>query len=688
MKTRTSCQQKLRLSPAVMAALLLAALPAAVHAAPSVATVTTGTAGDVIEKEVHAAPDQAGKFIIERETIRMTPSTTGTIEEALRTNSAVQFDLNSRNSETLGDLTPPRISIRGSKYYDNSFLIDGMSNSNFINPAGFSYSGDGTTVAPGGEAQSAFLNPDLVGSITLYTSNIPVEYGGFLGGVIDAKTRDPRTDGLHAGFLFGNYTRDSWASMKYVEGTDPERSTSSTHQPLFERYDFSATIEGPLTRHIAGLVSYSERHSVMPVWTSLTQTPPLQYKNTSLNRNVFMKLSTYDLDTFKASLTATYAPYEREWRTAVRRDSLTTSVGGGHSVVLDAENRFSFGTLNGTLSYRHSDVSRDAANNRNFSWKSLPAHEYANWNASATAMEGAFGDYEQESDTFAAKAVMKFFPVGPKYFRNTLKLGGEFANSKTHRKTEGAAAYLWTAPTAANGIPTALAPQLDANAVGDKENAVIAGEQWLNRRSVYDPTDKTIRFNEASVFIEDTIKIERVTLRPGLRLSYEDIVGNTNLSPRFFASADALDNGLLNLFAGVNRYHGAKFLAYALHNAQGFRVEGRARWDSPWVEAPSSSSGTARRIGDLKTPYNDELNLGATLDWRKILFTLEGGLGKSRDEIRSSRDTEGSSTARVYDNSGKSDYKNLSITIERKNINLGRAGSHSIQFSATWSETK
>jgi hypothetical protein len=662
---------------------VLAALSAFIMAATA-AAATTETEAVLIKKEVTATPDQPGKYIVDEETVRMTPSPSGTLEETLRRNSAVQFDLNARSSETPGDLTPPRISIFGAPFYANAFLINGINNNNLFNPSGTLNGGDGVTVSPSGEAQSTYINPDLVDSITLYTSNIPVEYGGFTGGVIDAKIRDPKHDRLHASARFDNYTSDSWARQKFADNVDPDRSVSSTHQPRFTRYSFSFDVEGPLAEHVAGLLSYSEKRSVMPIWTNLTQTPPLESDNVSTNRNVLLKLSTVNLDTVKASVTAAYTPFEREWQTAVRRDSKTATIGGGHSLVLDGEKHFSFGTLTANLSYNHSDVSREGTSNRTFTWKSSPSHAYANWNASSSAMEGGAGNYEQQAAAFGAKAMLVFNAIGGAFFKNTFKVGGEVGLVDATRKTQGAETYSWLTSATSIGTYTPLEPQITATATGSKENGVITGEQWLNYRAVYDPTDKNVRFTTAAAYMEDEIKIGRATVRPALRVSHETLVGNTDLDPRLFANIDTMNNGRLNIYAGASRYHNsAPFLNYELYNGQGFRREARQTWDDTW-HTVSSSAGTNRAIGDVKTPYSDEFNMGATLNAAGIEFGLQGVLRNQRDLIRSNT----VNGIRVHQNTGRTDYKGLVFSAGKKRLEAGAFGRHNILLSATLSKTE
>ena len=69
---------------------------------------------------------------LDEEYLQSQSSGNGDIGSMLRINPAVQFDNAQLSSYTPGDITPADISINGAQFYQNSFLIDGMS----FNPSG------------------------------------------------------------------------------------------------------------------------------------------------------------------------------------------------------------------------------------------------------------------------------------------------------------------------------------------------------------------------------------------------------------------------------------------------------------------------------------------------------------------------------------------------------------------------
>ncbi|MDR1010589.1 MAG: TonB-dependent receptor plug domain-containing protein [Opitutaceae bacterium] len=673
-----------------LAAFTLLAAPAPLPAqqpAPTATPATSSdtTAKDIISVTVEAKTDQPGKTILPGADINMAPSTTGSITDALRIKPDVQFDLASRNSMMGGDITPPKISIHGARHYENNFMINGIGNNNNINPSGYeAHPGDGATLAPASDSQSLFLNEDLIGSLTIYTSNVPAEYGAFLGGVVDATIRRPSADGLHGRVKY-RHTQDAWARQHYnlAGNVDPSRSTSATRQPRFARHDFSASLEGPLTPRLGALIAYSEHRSIIPLYD--TSINPSEHDTGRKNQNIMLQFATRGLESFEAAFTILAAPYEAEYFTAIRKNSDFSIKGGGYSFMLDTKNTFSFGEWKNILSFNKNEASRYGSNSDSISWTTVP-DGYANWGDGVYSMEGTFGDYVQDKREYGIKSVMTLnpFAVGP--LKNTIKLGGELAGVDYRRWMGGAKSYNWST---SSSIPAPDAPQLDPSASGEKENGVITGEQWLNRRAVYAPSNKKLTFTQVSFFIEDFIEIERVTLRPGLRLSHDDISGNTDLSPRFFANVDVFNNGLLNIHGGYNRYHGAQIISMALNNPEGFYVEARTRWDRPWQRITPSDM-TYDWFGGLSPPYADEVTAGIRLDAVHTVVRVDAVRRAHRDQIRTKWNfsfDDDYEYENEYTNAGRTDYRGVTFAIERT-LELGRAGRHALGFAATRSTTK
>ncbi len=191
-----------------------------------------------------------GRSVMDRKMIEKLPAGNGSINELLRLFPDVQVGEETRASKRAGEILPPAISIAGGKTFDNTFEIDGLGNSNFLDPAADNPFDLNSVPA---QAQTLFPEADLIDRITLYDSNIPARYSGFTGGVIDLETRDPRPD--FGGSLFYRTTRDDWTSFHLAAGEEA---------PEFAKNHAGISLDLPLSSHLGVLASYQQLLSRLP----------------------------------------------------------------------------------------------------------------------------------------------------------------------------------------------------------------------------------------------------------------------------------------------------------------------------------------------------------------------------------------------------------------------------------------
>lgn len=640
---------------------------------------SANTDKDLISVTVEAPAEQPGKIIISEAIISIAPNMTGSINDVFRIRSDVQFDLMSRNSMTGGDITPPRISIYGAEHYENNFRINGVSNNTGLNPAGFDANlGDGPQ--PVGDSQALFISPDLLESITVYTSNVPAEYGEFLGGVVAAKIREPRRDAL-SGRVQYRFTQDSWARQHYHRdqgNMSGDKSVDSSWQPRFTKHAFSASIEGAVAKNLSAMLAYTEHRSSIPLYDYTT----FEYKHDThrKSQNIMLQLATHGLDSFKANLVLTAAPYEGEYFIGLRKDSDYKLKGGGYSAILNTEAILPVGKLSTDLSFVQSEVSRDCSGDTVFTWKTV-RDGYANWGSGVNSFEGTMGDYIQDRYQKGIKSVLDFNTFGSEHFKNTFKIGAEFSDISYKTDRAWNATYGWSQ----SATPAPLAPQLTPDAFGEKSNGVITGEQWSNTRSLFLPVKKKLSASQAAAFVEDLIKIKRVTLRPGVRVSYDDISENTDIAPRFTATWDIKNNNKYLATVGYNRYYGTQIVSRGLSADIGAIVQTRTRWDSDW-EVTRNRTAFVEELGDLDTPYSDELAASMRVQALGTLFELDFVQRRHRDQIRTIMDPV-DGVDYMLTNTGKSDYWGVSFAATR-NFDFSWAGRHEMRLSATRSETE
>ncbi|MDR1450815.1 MAG: TonB-dependent receptor plug domain-containing protein [Helicobacteraceae bacterium] len=605
-------------------------------------------------------------------------ASTRSITDALRSNSKIQYLQSDRSSARGGEIAPPKVSIRGSQHYENSFLINGVGNNNNINPGGFE-NNDPTGFASG-EAQSLFIDTSLVQSVNAYTENISAEYGGFTGGVVDAKLKDARTDRWH---VMANlrYTQDGWAKFHLNDAQENTvYATSASYQPEFNKYDGALSLDGPINDYLGLMLSYGRQYSKIPLYSGYNlrdsggsfskKERRTQYRE---NENYLVKLNGFSDGGFEADLTAIYAPYTQSLFRSNVKNSDYDVTNGGLDVILNTQNELNFGVLKNTLSYKRTSSGIDDAEFYAYTWRVSPIGGAVDWNSSgANAQEGSRGNQDFLKSDIGLKSA--------------LYLDDIYAGDTKHAIKVGAEAEYTTAKFEFDGGTTYSSPQLNVSATGSKEDGIIDGEQYAANKIEYGALERSKDYYTAALFLEDEIGIERFTFRPGVRVSTDNLTDNKDVAHRLFANVDIFNDKFLNLYGGVNRYYGTQILGYAVYKYQADSYT-RSAYNAPWVLGAAYPS--VYEYKHLKTPYSDEYSAGSSVNFADTLFKLEYVNRQHRDQIKA-RYTYAALAPNTFDyyntNEGKTDYWGVTFSAS-KNYDIG-SSKHVSEFSATRSDTR
>lgn len=486
--------------------------------------VANGTVYRFDPVRVVAEKFEAGKTVLGGQELQTMPSRTGSITEVLKIVPNVQFSNEESSSLTMGEISPPRVSISGGKPYENNFLVDGLSVSNTLDPSGLNEIGDPTSGAylnVNAGDQTIFYDTRLIDSITVYSNNVPAKYGNFLGGVVDAQIVDPRTDRWHF-VLTGRHARSEWFNLR---GED-EESYSSDNQPKFRLNSFSTVIDGPVTEKIALLLAVSRRWSEIPLMYKEEDRSFSEKNQYRSNENFFAKTVMSPCEDLKISFDTTYAPYSDErWMTPSSLNSPPWLDGGwrienksfrlGNSVEWDSK----LGTFSGRVAYSENGFSRYSDTNYYFA-------DLVN-----NTREGAFGDATVDSRGFDAKfefAFKEFDAVGVQW---SITAGVDYAHVEENMWNEASR----------------------TESVSKTSNFVID----------YLEEEQAGILNTYGHFFQTEARLGRFVLTSGLRLDYDDFSCNTNIAPRIKAEYDTFGDGQLRWVAGANRYYGSQLRAYA-----------------------------------------------------------------------------------------------------------------------------
>ena len=222
---------------------------------------------------------------------------------------------------------------------------------------------------------------------------------------------------------------------------------------------------------------------------------------------------------------------------------------------------------------------------------------------------------------------------------------------------------------------------------GDNDFDCIEHEQFFATRTVYDAGTGRAAVDQVALHGEDLLRYQRLEVRPGLRLDYNDLMKEANLSPRFVASYDFFGGGETILRAGANRYYGGTLLTDKLREAKApFRSESRYSDNlhpSPWVAA-SERGPNVTRFTKLSTPYADELDIVLEQKLAGGLLNLTCLRREGRDEFGRTYSPLQPDGLRYYtlNNLGRTHHKRYSLAWERS------WARYFLSLNAAWQEKK
>lgn len=632
-------------------------------------TETNETAEDTIVVRSTPTSQTMGTQIITADQIRKTPTRNGSITELLKNNPNVQFSNVSDNSNAPGELQPENISFHGEKFYQNNYMIDGLSNNNTINPAAnngeLSNSPDGysPTDLPAGGAQSFWINSELVDSIEVYDSNISAKYGDFTGGVVDAKLKDPDLQKA-SGRLSFRTTNDSLTEYHVDESiTDSfNQATSLTYQPKFTKKFYSATVNQPLSDKAGLIFSYNRQESTIPYYHAFMQ----QWSDQKRLAETFLLKGNYladNGDTFRA--TAMYSPHESTYLKKDVKNGDFTNTGGGYRFNLEWEHLASWGKLTSLIGYQHEQNHIEHNSDYYASWYSRyrgTESEAIDWYSMGTdatttryGYDGGYGEFETEKNTYTAKQSFEMNPFKFAGINHQFDMGWQLdlydASYRRFRDVYlGRGTATWDTSTVCQS--------------GD--NLCIDGEQYFKSRTLYPARSVEGNYTNYAAYFQDSMTFGRFEITPGVRVSYDDYLENVNIAPRLATSFDVFGDRKTRIFAGANRYYAQNMLAYKLRSGiSQYYVQTRADASSAWVMGDLTTASYDYDISKLKTPYSDEFNFGWSQRVFDTVWTLKYVHRDGHDQFgRSSITDESGQKYYVLTNDATTKGNTVSLKIE------------------------
>lgn len=563
-----------------------------------------------------------GNTYYDEDDIKRLPTRNGNVSDLLRTNPAVRLDTTASDSMNQGELRPEKISIHGASPYQNLFLIDGMSATNNLNPANESDASSATNIS--GTSQGYFLDISLLDHITVYDSNVPVEFGHFNGGVIDASVR--RFSGDNQVKLNYRTTRDEWLQEHIdpsnKESFDQGSSGSNYYSPKFRKNFYTLSIDQTLTENTGVTAGFSRRQSDITRASLVTGDEAVgDTKHKNIIDTALVKLSWLPDEQITHDLTLKYTHSNREYNTAKFPESGRKMGNDALGAAWDFSKMLEIGKLSLTAGWDHME---DFTKHNNTEWYTEKPCTYEGITGQCT--RGGLGHISQEVDNFTAKARQDFVQFETGSITHKSYIGAEYvhsdASTQRHNKSE---AYMINTNTGK-----------------------------ITNHSIYNEGKGSLNIDSGTLYAADRMTLGNVAVVPGVRYDYDTYLKNNNVSPRFLTEWDVLGDRNTMLSAGYNRYYGGNILNMGLKDIR-----------QQWTESASATTNVTR-YQDLKTPYNDELSFGLQQRIDNVLFGANYVNRHARDQINSNSktDTATKQVITTYNNDGKSKADSVNLSLE------------------------
>ncbi|TKY82054.1 TonB-dependent receptor plug domain-containing protein [Pectobacterium polonicum] len=608
-----------------------------------------------------------GTQIINAEQIKKMPTGNGSIPELLKNNAAVQFSNTANSSNTPGELAPENVSFHGEKFYNNNFMIDGLSNNSNINPGAnkgqldTDPDGYNATDLPAGGTQLFWINSELIESLEVFDSNISAKYGDFTGGVVDAKLMDPKLDNVF-GKVSYRTSNDSWTSY-HVDSNISENFYSATnlyYQPKFKKQFYSATFNQPLSDKAGFIFAYNRQQSDIPYYHQYLQ----QWDDQERVSETYLLKGVYLADNGDiVRMMGMYSPHESKYYKRDAKNGAFTNTGGGYRFNMEWEHNASWGKMTSLAGYQSEQNKIEHESNEFITWThNVPSLGFVSpsldWQSSIrTSQIGGYGTFATEKNTTTLKQNYELNPAFLLGMTHQVDFGwqADFASAQYRRFQDAYSANVGFNATNINPGVVCLP--------GDK--LCIPGEQFAGTRTLFPARSVQVSYNSYAAYLQNSMSYGRLEVTPGVRVSYDDFLENLNFAPRFSASYDVFGDRSTRLFGGANRYYGSGMLSYKLREGIGTNiVQRRTSSTAPWASNPSRITGSNYTVSDLNTPYSDEVTLGLSQRVMNTVWTAKWVNRQGKDQFGSESKTIDGQRYRVMNNEGRTEGNTLSLEVQ------------------------
>lgn len=592
--------------------------------------------------------EQTGERTYSREEIAETPTSNRDLSSLVATHPAVRVNPSANGSQNRGSLNVEDISFHGSSPYQNLFQIDGMDATNRIDPASKNLNLQVGNIPS--NAQSYFVDTSLLEAVRVHDSFVPVEYGRFTGGVVDARLR--RFSGENHLRLDYRWNTSNMTRQKVAEGEQSNWEQGKPgYSPEWKKRFYSAVGDVAFNEKSGMVLAVSRRESDITRWNMGVDDKgqPLAGQEDYRDRidNFLGKFSVRASAETVADLTLKYADRSERLASNLFRDTYWDNNHAARGVAGNVEHVFNGGRLSLQAGWDRALSNRESVGDELVTYRPYKLPQFT---------AGGFGKEQTRQDTWTLKGRVDLDAVRTGPFTHLPYAGAEWqrVDANFERFQES---WSYRRDYAANG--------------SYKDFSKVR----------YLPGTVDVDYDTLSLYVSDRIEWQRLALDAGLRYDRENFLGTGNLAPRSRLDWDLFGSGETVLSAGWARYYGGEVLQTALE--QEISRLRRQVLDSKGNPVANGNKEYYVQYKGLRMPYDDEW----AVSLRQRMAGMEGVLSYVRRNGRDQWTKTGTETTGYrYTNEGLSTTDGVSLSV--RTLEPWRLGETRWNLMASWSWQK
>ena len=302
---------------------------------------------------------------------------------------------------------------------------------------------------------------------------------------------------------------------------------------------------------------------------------------------------------------------------------------GGYVVSLEADTDLDYAFLEQSLSFSKYTTSRYFDDKDGlYSYRKSNIKNWGNYNFRGVtySYQGGLNDIRENQKNLNYKFDAKLNEFKTFEILHTIKSGFEFALQRGSYETLSPYSnYSDAMPLPAGYI---CSPG-DKTCVND--DSFGGRGQFLSTRTYYGDAKNTLNLHKTALYIEVEMRLDRLKIRPGIRVEKDSFNNDVNFAPRFTGEYEFVDRNFLGL--GLNRYYGRNFFAYKIFNDMQahYKIYKRNSPDQPFTLDETDKNNRVSTY--LKTPYDDEFSLFYRGDIQNARLNLKYVKRKSKNEV-------------------------------------------------------